>query len=95
MAHYLNGHDCSFVDLEPSEEITHALRCAAFTGKRVVENARQTLQFCSGVYDAYIYQITPLLPCGLCSCYRAALYSILQNENQRHLDFFSLAFRKC
>ncbi len=29
MAHYLNGHDCSFVDLEPSEEITHALRCAA------------------------------------------------------------------
>ncbi len=35
------------------------------------------------------------LPCGLCFSYRAALYSILRNENQRHLDFFSLTFRKC
>ncbi len=40
------------------------------TGKRVVENARQTLQFYSGICGAHIYQITPVLPCGLCSSYR-------------------------
>ncbi len=72
-----------------------ALEYTAFIGKRVVENARQTLQFYSGVCDVYIYQITPFLPCGLCSSYRAALNSILRNENKRHLDLFSLAFRKC
>ncbi len=75
-------------------ELTNALY-TAFTGKRVVENARQTLQFYSRVCDAYIYQITPFLPFGLCPSYRAALYSILQNENQRHLDLFSLALHKC
>ncbi len=48
----------------------------AFTGKRVVENARQTLQFYSGLYDVYIYQITPLLPYELFSSYQAALNSI-------------------
>ncbi len=34
----------------------------AFTGNRVVENARQTLQFYSGICDVYIHQITPFYP---------------------------------
>ncbi len=34
-------------------------------------------------------------PCGLCSSYRAVPYIILQNQNKRRLDLFSLAFRKC
>ncbi len=71
------------------------LKYTAFTGKRVVENARQTLQFYSGVCDVNIYQITPFLPCGLCSSYRAALYSILRKENKRHLNLFSLVVLKC
>ncbi len=72
-----------------------ALKYTAFTGKLVVENATQTLQFYSGVCDVYIYQISFYFLCGLCFSYQAALYSILRNENQRHLDLFSPAFRKC
>ncbi len=63
------------------------LEYTPFTGKRVVENARHVMFF--------IHQITTFLPCGFCSLYRTALNSILQNENQRHLDLFSLAFRNC
>ncbi len=57
-----------------------ALEYTVFTGKRVVENARQTLQFYLGASDVYTYQITPFLPCGLCFSYRAAFYSILRYE---------------
>ncbi len=39
-----------------------ALEYTAFIGKLIVENARQSLQFYSGVYDVYIYQITPYVP---------------------------------
>ncbi len=39
-----------------------ALEFTAFTGKRVVKNARQTLQFYSGVCDVYIYRITFFTP---------------------------------
>ncbi len=60
-----------------------ALECTEFTGKRVVENARQALHFYSGVCDNYINQITPfsmwimfLIPGGA-----------LRNEKQRSLGF--------
>ncbi len=65
----------------------------AFTGKRVLGNDNQT-QFIREYVTVYIYQITPYFLGGLCSLYRAAFCSILRNENQRHLDLFSLAFRK-
>ncbi len=39
-----------------------ALEYTAFTGKRVVENAKQFLQFNLEVCNFFIYQITPFYP---------------------------------
>ncbi len=69
ISYQLCGHSAAQCSTSPS--IKHrlcvrtskvALEYTTFIGKRVVENARQILQFYSAVCDVYIYQIIALCP---------------------------------
>ncbi len=71
-----------------------ALECAACTCKKLWKMPTKLCSFIREHLIVYIYQITPFFPCGLCSSYRAALFSIVRNENKRHMDSFSRAFPK-